>query len=342
MLPDIWRYISTFLDTKSFCCTYVTCKELGRVLRDYHKQRKDEYIYQRHLAICKQDARSLWNHTWVGHNPEMIYATEAGKHGFIDVIQRNPTWFRYLNKIAQEAARYGQLDLLKFLYGSQQRKCTYHLKEGVKRNFHSKDDTKKGEAICFLDAIDTCSGFAITYACESGRIDIVKWFYSVTPECFDSCDIDQAAKHGHFELVKWLARNTKSKCSKAAITYSVEHGHYEIAKWLHDRFKSGCYYNTINVAIEANRLDIAKWLHENVMQKCTLHAFFATITTGNIEALQWLFENYRHVLTMNAMIELRKVSMKNGNAAVVAWCNNKIPEVTNNKPLTRPLKKQKL
>ena len=203
-----------------------------------------------------------------------------------------------------EAAKNGQLEVLKWLRSDDNNKCLW---------------TRR-----------TCSA-----AAENGHLEILKWLRfrsddndndnDVCP--WDSCSCEDAAMNGHLEILKWLRSDIhKNKCPwgettcyyacyyacanideperldivkylhenncgwcKYSCGVAVEYGHLELLKYLHD---NGCPWDehTCRVAAERGDLEILRYLHEN---ECPWNELTCQVASenGHLELLKYLHEN---------------------------------------------------
>ncbi|KAF1783529.1 Ankyrin repeat-containing domain [Phytophthora cactorum] len=116
----------------------------------------------------------------------------------------------YISFADWDAARVGQLDLVKLLHSNN---------------------------------VDGCSRSAIRSAAAHNNFDIVKWLISCEHksvlEIGSYFPIDGAACNGHFEMVKWLHEHTPEACSHSAMDERSQ-GDIDVVQWLHENRSEGC------------------------------------------------------------------------------------------------------
>ncbi|KAG3131288.1 hypothetical protein PC128_g26627 [Phytophthora cactorum] len=192
----------------------------------------------------------------------------------------------YISFADWDAARVGQLDLVKLLHSNN---------------------------------VDGCSRSAIRSAAAHNNFDIVKWLISCEHksvlEIGSYFPIDGAACNGHFEMVKWLHEHTPEACSHSAMDRAAARGDIDVVQWLHENRSEGCSTLAMDVAARVGNLQIVQWLSENRTEGCTTSAMDNAAYYGHIEVVKWLHDNRREGCTVDAM----NLAARNGHLDVVKW-----------------------
>jgi hypothetical protein len=155
------------------------------------------------------------------------------------------------------AARYGSLDLLKYLF-------------------------KSGYPLYPLICIDP------TFVVENGNLDIVKWFIIENFFPFTMEMYSKAASKNHVDIIKWAKKRGYS-WNQGACYDAARGGHLELLKWLR---KKKCPWSELTciAAASTGQLDILKWLRENGCpwneRTCSEAAL-----GGHLEVLKWAKDN---------------------------------------------------
>lgn len=160
-----------------------------------------------------------------------------------------------LRNICRYAARYGNLDIIKWIY-----QCAPEY---------------------FYD------NHVSPYAAMGGHLNVLHWAYDKLLYR-DSWTCVYAAKYGHFETLKWL-RETECPWNYLTTSNAAKGGHFEILKWA---VMNGCPIgnHTCSRAAKGGHLEILKWLRE-IGCSWDIQTCYNAAKMGNISILKWAIEN---------------------------------------------------
>lgn len=148
--------------------------------------------------------------------------------------------------------------------------------------------------------------------CKIGRLDVVKWLYSLGKvDIHIENDIDIAfaysCENGHFDLAKYLYSLGDVDIhthENYAFDYSCANGYIEIAKWLYSLSNQTLYLyddSAFHFACAHGFLEIAKWLYSiDYHDEDNLdNVFIDSVECGELEVIKWMFsiDDYIMVLT---------------------------------------------
>ncbi|ETN00574.1 hypothetical protein PPTG_17799 [Phytophthora nicotianae INRA-310] len=150
-------------------------------------------------------------------------------------------------RVIEEAARNGRLEILKLLHGLDSS----------------------------LIRPKTCSSNAMDDAAANGQLEVVKWLHANRSEGCTKSAMDVAASNGHLDVVQWLTFNTRVGCSTLAMDLAARNGHLDVLKWLRKNSSKGCTANAFENAIEHSHVRVACWLRKHfqfdVPKTMTIH-----------------------------------------------------------------------
>ncbi len=130
----------------------------------------------------------------------------AARIGYLDGI-RYSTNLIFTDDAMDYAARYGHLDVIKWLHENR---------------------------------IEGCTPYAMLWASANDHLDVIKFLHENREEGCSVWAMNRAAASGHLHIVKWLHENRKEGCTTNAMNRAAANGHLFIVKWLHENRKEGC------------------------------------------------------------------------------------------------------
>ena len=162
----------------------------------------------------------------------LLLAVELNRFEIVKWIHENETEIRgsLVPKIADKAAEYCCIDILRYLY--KQRLARFTIR-------------------------------AMKNAAINNYLEVIKWLHKNTNADCDKNVMDRAAEHGHIKVVKWLHKNRTEGCTAAAIDNAAKNGHFKVVKWLYKNRNEGCTALGIYYATKNNHIEIANWLKKN-------------------------------------------------------------------------------
>ena len=181
----------------------------------------------------------------------------------IQAIIRLKINYKKESYIMDYVAKYGNLEILKWLHQNTKQKCTV---------------------------------LAMEFAASCGHLEVIKWLDQSGGMCTFRA-IDRAAENGHLEIVKWLHENRKEGCTTMAMDWAASNGHLEIVKWLHRYRKEGCTTLAMDLAAKNGHLEVIKFFDEKHIlgkscYRCTNDAFHYAVINGHFEIVKYLHENH--------------------------------------------------
>lgn len=118
--------------------------------------------------------------------------------------------------LISSAARYGRLDILKYLYENISLTKPYILDESCDRCIYG-----------MATPMDIAAYF--------GHLDTVKWFHSIRAN-YTLNAMDDASADGHLEVIKYLHK-IGAECTTMAMDNAAANGHLEVVKWLRENYE---------------------------------------------------------------------------------------------------------
>ncbi|KAF1788994.1 Ankyrin repeat-containing domain [Phytophthora cactorum] len=230
----------------------------------------------------------------------------------------------YISSADCDAARVGQLDLVKLLHSNNVDGCSRSAIRSAAA--HNNFDIVKWLISCkHKSVLEIGSYFPIDGAACNGHFEMVKWLHEHTPEACSHSAMDGAqpgailtsfnAHEGNLQIVQWLSENRTEGCTTSAMDNAAYYGHIEVVKWLHDNRREGCTVDAMNLAARNGHLDVVKWLHLNRTEGCTTAAMDCAADSGHLDVVQWLAENRSEGCTTIAL----DGAVINKHRAVADW-----------------------
>jgi len=227
-----------------------------------------------------------------------------------------------IDSIFREAARGGNLEMVKFLTSNYQSGNIYRLRiaifDGAAEggNIHILDwarhqgyvtkigydySTKAARSgkLHVLQWMKECELFiseqVAVSAAREGHLNILKWLQEHNPEVFFGNTNDvamKAARNGHFEVLMWII--------KQGFVFSVEQVAEEALRsqcvelmdwaWKHKQFNVASLETLCQSAARSGQFDVLKWLKAHGFPVCTRISSFAA-ANNHLPVLQWAREN---------------------------------------------------
>jgi ankyrin repeat protein len=162
------------------------------------------------------------------------------------------------------AARYGNLDLVKYLFKIKPNFTHYVINEAIQKNHI---DIAK----YLIDKGAQIGHTSIKYAAENGNLDFVKYLTKkylnqigtnekdLYIQKYLTQDIVSSATYsGNLDLVKYFIEDLKLQPDISALSWAVQTGNLDLVKYLID--KGANTYNSLQMAAKMGNLDIVKYL----------------------------------------------------------------------------------
>ncbi|EGG22203.1 hypothetical protein DFA_04321 [Cavenderia fasciculata] len=159
-----------------------------------------------------------------------------------------------INNIINEAARYGHIEIIKFLhFNKTSESATTDAMDYAARFGHI-------EIVKFLQEhrSEGATMWAMDYAAENGDIEMVKFLHEHRSEGATTNAMDWASMNGDMEMVQFLHDNRSEGCTERALEYACIYGHVETASFLIDTRNVKCNENVLQKASNNGRYDIVK------------------------------------------------------------------------------------
>ncbi|EGG22049.1 hypothetical protein DFA_01938 [Cavenderia fasciculata] len=273
---------------------------------------------------------------------------EASLNGHLSILKwlieiRKENNYSHNNALFN-AARYGHLDVVKYLHGIGLTGITTSPMDYACENNHL-------DIVKFLreNRTEGCSDLSIDWAAENGHAEMVEYLLTnklVERFSKESCLIaatrghykviqllhqyqstcnlvdfnpftpkvlDKAAKNGHLNIVQYLIEHRKEGGTSKAIDSSSKAGHYEIVKYLIDK-SFPCTFKASRMASFNGHLSIIELLHENG-KPFTKEAMDSAASKGRLDILLFLHNNRTEGCSKDALDK----SSKNGHFDIVKF-----------------------
>eukprot|EP00644_Phytophthora_capsici_P012102 jgi/Phyca11/543660/estExt2_Genewise1Plus.C_PHYCAscaffold_120613 len=250
----------------------------------------------------------------MGPNVFAVSAGLAARYGHLDIVKFLQTEGYPFYKAMEQAAENGHLEIVKWLHDNTSHSCSTDAMDGAASNGHLDvvkwlhDNREEG---CTTRAMDGAAG--------QGHLEVVQWLHENRTEGCTASAMDEAARAGNLEMiVKWLHDNTSHSCSTAAMDDAASNGHLDVVKWLHDNREEGCTARAMDGAAGQGHLEVVQWLDENRTEGCTASAMDEAARAGNLEMVKWLHFNRSEGCTTTAMDS----AAGNGHLDVVKWLHS--------------------
>jgi hypothetical protein len=169
-------------------------------------------------------------------------------------------------------------------------------------------------------------------ACDSGRLDIVKWIYRTSPNINAEYATYRAATHGKIKVIKWLYKHKEIQIS-AYFPYCVhlaaEHGYFKVVKFL---------YNILNRRAKKEKNDEVLKLLKNIslssLNTAVLGGVYLHLTRKSndkfLKIARFFYEKgYRcdketlkivYKSKCKDMVSFLKQKKYNPNSGIIGWC----------------------
>ena len=264
-------------------------------------------IYERRGKSFPNYKNSRYNYDWINNNKDKL-GKDAYKW-FVKYEMGN----RYLTNMIGNAAKYGHLHIIKWLFDTCNKSSLYYTDDAM------NEAAKKGyyEIVKLLHE----NGMKITHtslekAAENGHYQIVKFLQKNISNNYHSCpllnrnvnvhyidmdniNMDKVAKNGHLKIIKYLYRHGH-KPSRYAMDEAAGNGHLEVLKWLHKRRhkfinrrlnRRRYYYRySLQNAAWGGHFEVVKWLHQHTKAP-TVDAINYAARNGHLDILKFLNKN---------------------------------------------------
>lgn len=256
--------------------------DLQCIIHGYIIHRK----YQTNVSGLIRAKATLFLTTWLEKNKNILVFNNdtfslAAEFGYLNVVQcigHDPV---VVQDAIYEAARYGQLDILRWLYISRRGYCDSLLYVVNLSSQNGHLDIVKWMCIRYRHELSRgryqfskpFTGDSFSLAAKSGHFKIVKWlWYNTVIDTTLTSAIDWCAHWGHFEIIKWMYTNCKIKYTYAAIVNAVAGGYFDIVKWLDserpDMLKTNfCFTSALHWAQQYGYTEIINWLESKQLFK---------------------------------------------------------------------------
>lgn len=188
----------------------------------------------------------------------------------------------YADKICQEAAREGRIDVLQW---ARANRCPWDQSTCAAAAEGGHIDALRWVRVrkCPWDA-RTCAA-----AAKGGHLIVLQWLRS--NGCpWDTNTCVAAAKRGHLNVLRW-AHSKRCPWDARTCAAAAKGGHLVVLRWAR---LSGCRWdaNTWHEAARAiaysdRHFEIFKWIHENECPSGNLNICDIAAEYGNIDVLQW-------------------------------------------------------
>ncbi|EFA83701.1 hypothetical protein PPL_02768 [Heterostelium album PN500] len=198
--------------------------------------------------------------------------------------------------VMTEAARLGQLEIVKYIRKNRVEGCEPHTLAWCIANGSSQ------EMIDFL--LDECMPFfsvkslePIKNACGRGDILLVQKLLSFG-FAIDHEALEIAAANNHLDIVKSLDMYAGSQ---TAMNLAAENGHLETVIYLHNHRKEGCNHLAMDRALQNGCMDVVRFLHDNRTEGCTPTGIDKSLSYGQTAAIKFVVENRSERWTHNGL-----------------------------------------
>jgi hypothetical protein len=165
---------------------------------------------------------------------------DAIKYGSLYYLNKHKKTIIWKKSFMDLAARFGQLEVVKWLHENRTEGCTVE---------------------------------AMNKAASNGHLEVVKWLHENRTEGCTVLAMEWAAENGHLEVVKWLHENRTEGCTKGAMDKAAEKGHLEVLFKMSKPNKENIHNDNNNMnekvktfldRVEANGPALnKKWLYGN-------------------------------------------------------------------------------
>jgi hypothetical protein len=193
----------------------------------------------------------------------------------------------FVKQLLNQAAEFGQLEVLKYMYDIQNEHCSHpSLERTAMRGFldvvQLLNETQR------LDRVQ--SECVMDLAAVHGHLDVVEYLFSQGYNCRTRAMTD-AASNGHFEVVKFLHENTKAGCTFWGMNGAAANGHLDVVEFLHEHRDEGCTSFAMDGAAAGGHLEVVQYLHEHRTEGCSTNALDCAARNGYLEVVEFLYEN---------------------------------------------------
>ncbi|KAL2915016.1 hypothetical protein HK105_205338 [Polyrhizophydium stewartii] len=191
---------------------------------------------------------------------------------------------------ADEAARYGHLELLKF--------------------------------ICSRIPVGNLRTSVMDIAARYNRLECVVWLHENRSEGCTTDAMDFAAVNDHLDMVMWLHQNRAEGCTKEAMNMAAARGKLRMVQWLHFNRSEGCSVAAMSLAARNGYLEVVRFLHENRSEGCNDEAMTGAAERGYHHIVKFLFTHR----TEGNIFAVAKAAARNGDMDLIAWIFKVAPE----------------
>jgi hypothetical protein len=220
--------------------------------------------------------------------------------------------------LIDEAARHGDLDMMKWLHSERGDQLTY---EGVMRAVnHGFLAAVKWMRETFPDSV-VASDIKMDNAAANGHLEMIKWLHGQHAWCTKQA-MNLAASNDHLDVVRFLHENRAEGCTTDAMDLAAANGHLETVQWLHHNRTEGCTQFAMDSAAKNGFFEVVKWLHTYRTEGCSAQAMDDAAAAGHFEIVQWLHKYRTEGCTRAAVAD----SIENGRFEVARWLRRAFPD----------------
>ncbi|EFA79932.1 hypothetical protein PPL_06753 [Heterostelium album PN500] len=215
------------------------------------------------------------------------------------------------------AAKYGQLDILKFLLFNRTEGCStstldaaaynghlpiveflHHHRTECNANTHGMDAAGDGhlDVVIFIHnnrTHETISKSSYKYAIRRNHIEVVRFLLANRTERPPLKSLMLAASYGHLDMLMLLLSEPYRQfyeIDNTVMEYAAGNGQLEIIRFLHENTTAQCGSDAMDFAAEMGDLDVIKFLHINRTEGCSPEAMGSAIDNKHFEVVRFLVE----------------------------------------------------
>ena len=208
-------------------------------------------------------------------------ASSLGRLDLIVFLDRNGAQFE--QDILENAAKFGHIDILKYLHCVRGEKLT----ENLLRHAITYDQLESmiwlfengcPYSMCILQDV----------AC-SRNFELYEWFYENLPNLFSDIVMILTVSSGSLKWTKYICERYPTLIQNRLMIEAASFGHLEILVYLHETFGMDVDDFAFQYSAGNGRLEVVKWIMENAPLDVS-HAVSLARKQGQMEVLQYFHD----------------------------------------------------
>jgi len=227
----------------------------------------------------------------------------------------------YINNILINAAKYGHLDVFKYIYSEFSNPYYNHA-------FIQAANYKYINIMDFIISKSTVSQNdtyqVANLAARSGNINIIIWLYEHKFDINRYSIVDYALTYSNIEIVEYIrGRYDNVVISHDSITKVAENNDYLTLVYIRDIFPNVVPNISYNMIMRSN-INIIKFVIKEFKAKCNYQTLLAAARCNKYEIFKYISDSFPNIAMTDKIFH---EAAHNGNLDMLKYIKNKNPEI---------------